>query len=168
MKGQTRSAAFVGFLQGLEGDRAAMATLRRSLGSTVGDVPFEVFRYVAPFTKNLSEREEAAFLLVAALFSLHPQTTDKGSFGRTMAAIAGDADGRERMERRFLSLLDEKEEDLGYHLRQITTLAKGSGVPVNYAGLIEDLLHWESQNRAVQRQWARDFYGEGYAVEEAP
>lgn len=167
MKGQGRSTAFVGFLQGVDSDRAAMACLRRGLGS-VGDVPFEVFRYVAPFTKNLSEREEAAFLLVAGLFALHPEVTGKGSFGRTMAMIAGDAAGRERMERRFLSLLDEREEDLGYHLRQIITLARSSGVPVNYAGLIEDLLRWGSQSRAVQRRWARDYYGEGYADEEAP
>lgn len=160
-----REQRFVGYLRELVAreDRAALAALRRGLGKAPGEAA-ESHRYVVPFTSDLSARREAAYYQVAALFAWHqgswqadsadPHSTNLGaSLERLAARSMGSS-----VERRFVALLNSHADDLDAHLRQVVGLLKAGDVPIDWARLLRDLQHWDSEDRQVQRAWARAFW----------
>lgn len=153
---------FIRYLQELaEGqDRGALASLRRGLGQPPGTVA-DMYRFVEPFLGQ--ERsigfKESAFYLVAALFAFHPLSTDNGNMGAHMRASDPENKSGEALERRFTALLATHPDDLPDYLRQAVSFLKSKDIPVNWSQLLWDLQKWNDENRRVQKDWARAFWG---------
>lgn len=144
------------FLEGLKGNRAAMARLRRGVGKS-GGTP-EMCRYVAPFLPTDADSYVIErYFLIASLFALHPESTGRGSsMGKVFRAMMAASPS---VERRFENLLNVDAKDLGGHLRQAVSLAKSKGVWVDFHQLFDDIWHWNYPGQGVQMRWAREFWG---------
>lgn len=156
-------------------DRAALARLRRSLGSDLNGAP-DVFRYVTPYTTRLrSGREgeesrwrEWCFKLVGGLFALNPETRCRrlaeshgcGNFGAsyfdlvrvTLAKYDNLSEKDEqrirgRMERRFTALLKCRRSDLPARMRQSALMMKAQDPPIkiDWVSLLYDLMLWRDR-----------------------
>jgi CRISPR system Cascade subunit CasB len=158
--------AFVERLRTLaNGDRGALATLRRSLAFDPGTWP-AAFRYVEPFLgkdEAAADRRRAAYL-TAGLFAMHPMQADGVSFGRAFGALARKRKSTS-IESRFLALLSADETELPNRLRQAVSLLKSDGVALDWSLLRKNLSAWNAPSRYVQQAWARDYYGQGGASE---
>lgn len=165
----TRDERFVGALEDLlkMDDRAAMAALRRGLGKRPG-AAMEMHPYVVPYTQGLIyERDEEPYYIVAALFGFYPTKrwqsyNEKGqtNLGASFKLLAAQNEGGESIQRRFVALLNCDAEDLPDHLRQAISLLKSKDIPVDWLQLLRDIKRWESDERRVQRRWARAFWGD--------
>ncbi len=154
--------SFVQYLLSLpeQGDRAALAALRRGLGQPPGAAP-EMFRYVIPhLPAEPHPDQEAAYYLVAALFAFHPQNTLQGNMGAHMAAAIHDESSRPAVERRFTALLAAHPDDLPAYLRQAVSFLKAKEIPVNWNQLFYDLQYWSHPDYGpqIRRRWADDFW----------
>lgn len=157
-------------------DRGALAALRRGLGRPPGAAS-EMHRYVVPWLPADSTDSDAArWYLVASLFALWHQGIDdvatwRGGFGTSFRQLANtrrDGAGMPRdgngsgddpaVEKRFMALLASHREDLAEHLRHGVSLLRAEGVGVDWRQLLRDLAWWDSDDRFVQRRWARDFW----------
>ena len=141
-------------------ERGALASLRRGLGQPPGTVA-DMYRYVEPFLGEQGSGarfKESAFYLVAALFALHPSSTEFGDMGKHMAATRTDS-GTDALERRFTALLAAHPDDLPDYLRQAVSFLKSKDIPVNWNQLLRDLQNWGHEDRYVQKNWARSFWG---------
>lgn len=151
-----RVERFVGYLEELaeRRDRAALATLKRSLAFSPGS-DLRSFRYVEPWVVDSEERARETFYLVAGLFALHPVSGDV----RLPEALADVYRRNEKrsLEARFLALLDSDLDQLPDRLRRIMPLLP-DGVGIDWVELMSDLLYWFKPERTVQRAWARQFY----------
>ncbi|HMN00541.1 MAG TPA: type I-E CRISPR-associated protein Cse2/CasB [Anaerolineales bacterium] len=143
------------------GERGALASLRRGLGQPPGTVA-EMYRYVEPFLGGMesgARYKESAFYLVAALFAFHPKSTNEGNMGTHLARTRTDA-GADALERRFTALLAAHPDDLPEYLRQAVSFLKSKDEePVNWNQLLRDLQNWSHEDRFVQKNWARSFWG---------
>lgn len=161
---QTFDEKFVGRLERYvrDEDRAALAHLRRGLGKETWAAT-EMFPYVAGWTANLSRRDENAYFLVASLVGLYPtyswKPTEQIKFNNLGKSLSFLKEGSDSIEKRFTALLNADEEDLPTHLRQIISLLKSKDAPVNWLQLLRDIKFWSSENRNVQRSWAKGFWG---------
>ena len=163
---KSREESFVVYLEKLaeKEDRAALAALRRSLGKSPGEAA-DAHRYVLPFSPAIWE--EPAYYLVAGLFALHPANWRKEegdnrqtNFGASFAWLQSQVDS-DSIEKRFVALLDCHEDDLAEHLRHAVSLLRSKEVPVDWVQLLRDLRNWNHEDRFVQRNWARAFWGGG-------
>jgi len=153
---------FVKFLTTLweRQDRGALAHLRRSLGRE--DAPdATAMRLVVPFLP-LEQWKQRWYYLVGGLFALHPTSGAGGSMGDTFRML-GDTPSSEK---RFVSLLNSRSDDLPYRLRQAVSLARAKDVGINWGKLLHDLLRWEHEARFIQAQWARAYWGNTDSVGE--
>jgi len=162
---------FIDYLEKLvnQNDRGAIANLRRGLGKPPGAVP-QMDRYILKFLSEDTLEQEEPYYLVASLFALWHQGRDKaetaeGNLGRSLRELVErekdphKKDNLEKsIERRLVALLNSHRDDLPHHLRQILGLLRAKDVPVNWGRLLSDVKHWESDNRWVQKQWARGFW----------
>jgi len=155
---------FIRYLQKLADgqERGALASLRRGLGQPPGTVA-DMYRYVEPFLgqDNRGGLKESAFYLVAALFALHPKSTESGNMGAHMAKTRMES-GEDALERRFTALLSAHPDDLPDYLRQAISFLKSKEEPVNWTQLLWDLQSWDKRDDAkysVQKKWARSFWG---------
>jgi len=153
-------------------DRAALAALRRGLGKGPGETA-EPYLYVGRFLPEEPWRE-AAFLLTAALFALHPLpwpgATDprRSNLGGSLARLSRNVES-DSVERRVVALLNSHSDDLPDHLRRIVALLKTHDIPVDWAQLLHDVQGWDWPSRSVQRAWARSFWADpGTADETEP
>lgn len=161
---------FVRFLESLvqRNDRATLAALRRALGQHPA-AAVEAYRFVMPrVADGLSPRErdldERIYLLAAALFSLHqiswPTDDSRKSytnFGASMAQLAA-ATASAGVEHRMNALLACSFDDLPENLRHAVSLLKSKQIPIDWARLTADLRWWSTEDRRVQREWARAFW----------
>lgn len=149
-------------------DRGALASLRRGLGQPPGTLA-DMYRYVEPFLgqERGAGYKESAFYLVAALFALHPSSTDFGDMGKHLAATRTDS-GSDALERRFTTLLAAHPDDLPDYLRQAVSFLKSKDEPVNWNQLLWDLQNWDKRDDpkySVQKKWARSFWGSRQSIE---
>jgi len=146
---------FVSFLLGLAAreDRGALAALRRGLGKE-REPPAEMLRLVFRHLPPERPWEHHWYYTVAALFGLYPHSGGRGNLGDTFRRL-GD---HESAQKRFIALLDAHPDDLPYRLRQAIALAKSHDAPVNWFQLLEDLLHWRTEDRRVQQKWAQAYW----------
>lgn len=143
-------------------ERGALAALRRGLGRAPG-AAMEMHPYVVPFTHELSQRQEDAFYILAALFGLYPRESwrrdEKGkpsNLGASLKLLKKEKDSG-GVERRFVALLNCRAEDLPDHLRQFVGLLKTNDTPIDWAQLLRDVIRWDYDEN-VQRNWARGFW----------
>lgn len=164
---------FINYLKELadDEDRAALAALRRGLGKSPGEA-VEAHRYVLRFDPE--PWDEWAYYLVAGLFALHPvswssQEDNKRltNLGASFAWMKGkpEASSDSSIERRFVALLDCHGDDLAEHLRHAISLLRAKDIPVDWLQLLRDLRNWNHEDRFVQRNWARAFWGSNQAEE---
>ena len=157
---------FIGYLESLRdrGDRAALATLRRTSGKEPGAPP-EAYPIIIPYLpEHARERVERAYFLVGSLFALHQKSWpraegDKSAhdFGASMRVLASRRpDGG--VERRFGALIACSEAELGEHLRHAVALLKSEDVAIDWRRLLSDLTEWNNERHPAQRRWARSFW----------
>lgn len=157
---EKRESAFIKSLEKLyhDKDRAALAKLRRGLGKKSGTP--DMCRYVVPYIPaETTPYHLNRYFLVASLFALHPEPAARGtSMGKVFRAMMGTS---QSIEKRFENLLAVDAEDLAGHLRQAVSLAKSKNIRVDFHQLFYDIdsNNWNRQDRRVQLQWARDFWG---------
>ena len=141
-----------------EQDSKAKAVLRRSLAFDPGQhIP--AFPYVESFLKGEVEgwRRQMHYL-VAGLWAAHWR---EGRAGAPLplakaCALHQLGSGSASTERRFINLLDADREQLPHRLRQMVALLGEQ--PIDFDILLNDLLHWNSERKRTQNDWARDFY----------
>lgn len=145
--------------------RRELAVLRRGL---VDAHEMDAYQRVLDFEPP--EREQRVWLLVGALFALHPQRRSvdgawKPSVGSAMGRLARDRDGA--VKRRFRQLASVEGAALEHHVRQGVQLLRGSSAPLDYETLLDDLVtlladdphgHHQDDRRRVRLRWARDFH----------
>lgn len=150
---------FIGHLEKLrdDGDRGALARLRRGLGKEPGSAT-EMHSLVLPWLPpGIPRWHEDACYLVASLFASHSQSGGSGSLGEAFARLAA-AISSESIEKRFVALLNCHEDDLAAHLRHAVSFLRSKDIPVDWRQLLHDVQRWGHPDRFVQRQWARDFW----------
>ena len=152
-------SGFIAWLEKLnESDSKVRAILRRSLAFDVSQhIP--AFPYVEPFLKGEeSEWRRNMHYLVAALWASHWREGRTGAVHTLARACAMHQleSKSESTERRFISLLDADREQLSHRLRQMVALLGEQ--PIDFELLLRDLLHWNSESKRTQNDWARDFY----------
>lgn len=141
-----------------ETDSKARAILRRSLAFDPGqNIPS--FPYIEPFLKGEQTgwRRDVHYL-VAALWAAHwreGRTSAASSLARACAAHQIKSDSAST-ERRFISLLDADREQLPHRLRQMVALLAEQSI--DFGALLNDVLHWNRDDKRIQNTWARDFY----------
>ena len=143
-------------------DGAALANLRRGLGKPPKTV-MEMYPYLGQFLSHEPKpRYENAVFIVAALFAFYPDApTDIGNLGASLRRLKDESGN---IEKRFVALLNADEDYLQNYLRQIIGLLKSNErkVAVNWQRLFTDIQFWGDDNRIVQRNWARSFWGDSY------
>jgi CRISPR system Cascade subunit CasB len=146
-------------LETLRDDRGALAALRRGLGQPPGTMA-DMYRYVVPWLPaDAGPRREAAHYLVAALLAYHPAEGGEGNMGSHFARCREPGGDDTALERRFTALLAAHVDDLPTYLRQAISFLRSKEVPVNWQQLFSDLQCWHYENRSVQKDWARAFWG---------
>lgn len=139
----------------VEDDRAALAALRHGLDA---GREATVYPYVARFFAAQTRRwDEQAYILVAALFAMHPGTGGM-SLGAALRRVR-DLSGSESVEQRFAALLNAHEDDVADHLRHAVAMARSREVLIDWNDLLQGVRGWRHEGRWVQRRWARDFWG---------
>lgn len=165
---QTRDERFIEALVVFykQEDRATLAALRRGLGNSPGET-MEMHPYVAPFTQGLRRRQEDAYYLIAALFGLYPGESWTSSESRLRTNLGASSrwfaneSNSDSIERRFVALLNAHADDLSEHLRQTISLLKSKDIPVDWRQLLRDVINWDDDDRFVQRNWSKAFWGTG-------
>lgn len=155
-------------------DRGRMAALRRNAGEPLTGRGTAWFYSLLP--QNRKKYREVYFL-VATLFDLNRIDGTSRDFGSTMFRLATAMQKSAKDFRRFHILLDaefdtvyDREDsdepwsqgggELAYRLRQMVKLSASKGVGIDWAELLVDLCHWSHTNRAIQKKWARSFFGD--------
>ena len=152
---------------GLGQDRAAMATLRRALSGEERDT-LPAYRYVGWYLPYYPKERERC-ILVAALFADHQGSTLEGTLGRHLADLVHADDKKQAaVERRFAQLLTAHPDDLSTHLRQVVSLLKTAGIPINWQRLLQDVLYWEQDGEKIRQKWAYDFWGPSVGASPPP
>ncbi|WP_406691499.1 type I-E CRISPR-associated protein Cse2/CasB [Saccharopolyspora sp. ID03-671] len=140
--------------------RRTLAQLRRSITEHrhEHDALALVFEHQPP------RAEEQAWLTIAGLFALAPQT---GGSRLPLGAALQQLD-RQRAsgtaQKRLRQLLAADAHSLPQHLRSALRLLANDGITVNFHALLDDLVillhpvHDENKTRDVQWRWARDFH----------
>jgi CRISPR system Cascade subunit CasB len=153
-------------------DRATLAKLRRGLGKPIGQAA-ERDIWLHGHLHGAAPKQEELAALIASLFALwhqgsrYSQRRPSRSLGGSFKELA-DAERRKcgkkldelvpNVERRFCVLLDSHPEDLAERLRHAVSLLKSKEIPIDWAGLLDDLLRWNLEKRPVQRKWAREYW----------
>jgi CRISPR system Cascade subunit CasB len=164
----------------LKDDNGKAAALRRCAGDSIGEKNLGWFFSLlgARLIVRLDDgrfKDEDAYFLVATLFASDKDAIDgknkfKGDFGATLRAQR-NASGilpsePSPLDRRFDILLDADFDlqtggELAYRLRQVTKRVialKDSTARIDWAQLLYDVKHWNSQDKWIQKKWARSYY----------
>ena len=164
----------------LKDARGRAAELRRNAGNSIAESRsagwfFSLLgaRPIARLNDGSLKGEEAYFL-VATLFASDKDAIDgknkfAGDFGATLIAYRNNKyqkDTGKSFDRRFNVLLDADFDpqfggDLAYRLRQMTKQVialKDPAVRIDWARLLYDVKHWNSDKKYVQKNWARSYY----------
>jgi len=147
--------------------------LRQAAGTPRGsDVELDdlfntVWRKLRDSSRDVQRSREQCFL-VAKLYPWNLRRPPAGGrpprdlgagFRAVRGASSGDAKNQERVERRFVTLLDSHGPALEAALLDTVKFLERAGVPVNWRQLLHDLADWERPNRSVQDRWYGSFRG---------
>lgn len=163
-------------LAGPQGNRGAMATLRRSLAFAPGCYP-PAYPYVEPFVgheRSVRDARRLALYGVAGLFARHPahrRQSFASAFGELLRQRVSVGKGNgDSVEKRFIALLGADPENVLDYLRQAVSLLAATELGLDYARLLDDLSHWmrpDGDRDRLRQQWARDFYRAAQATSES-
>ncbi len=157
-------------------NRGKLAILRRGL-RPADRFDAERFALIDEYVKGeIDESDERLLHEVTALCALHPRiertptaesSLTRANFGNTLAAVYPAAHPRRRgVARRLTFVLSGTRAEVLQRLLPLFRQLHGDAPdhPVNYLILFRDVRSWDSDDRWVQRAWARSFWG-GLAVE---
>ena len=168
---------------GPDGQKAALAELRRGLGKAPGEEPKLWGAFLAELPTGLygmdgePSRGEWAVYTALTLYALHQQGRKPNTepvnqegvrLGQAVAALVEyDESGKreesswERVRRRLIVAASAQDiGELAYHLRALVRLLRDAGQPLDYPALAKELYLWQTP-RGIERiklQWAEDFY----------
>ena len=135
--------------------------LKRSCGSLLSEVDgntLTVFYRILPHT--VKPYEEDLWFLALCIHCLwddedNPKRRPMEKQIATMKYVEKMTDS---LDHRLSTLLDTRWSDDGYLSQKLTRMAKmlkQKGYPVDGSELLYDLIHWNDQNRRVQKKWVR-------------
>ncbi|MCE7081880.1 type I-E CRISPR-associated protein Cse2/CasB [Streptomyces sp. ST2-7A] len=158
---------------------AHLARLRRGAGKLPEDVPdlwgfsgdhrlYRAHPAGDPAGERASEAAENAAHLALTLYALHQQSHRADRMHRIDIEL-GEAVRRlmpsdgidEPIRRRFVQVGSSRnEKDLAFRLREIVSLLRREGVPLDYALLADQLEAWHFPPRRarVRQEWGRSFH----------
>ncbi|KZN44619.1 type I-E CRISPR-associated protein Cse1/CasA [Pseudoalteromonas luteoviolacea] len=145
--------------------RDILAALRKSLdlqkSSQLAYMP-----YLGPLLSEQGERAEMQ-AYVAGLFASHHKVYEESSH-KSLGTLWRHADESKRpsMSLRFECLLESKGDQLKHMLRQMVQILKSKDIAIDYRTLMEDLYHWDSDDKRIQLKWARDYWAKPIQSEE--
>lgn len=147
---------FIGRLANL--DAGERARLKRCSGQTLNEAR-ETALFYSILPGGVPQYKENIYFLVATLYAMAESNTAERDFGASLRQ-AQNPNNRKGLDRRVQILLDSDENQLPFRLRQAVHYLKSQQVKINWQKLLEDLLWWSSENRSVQRRWARSYFAE--------
>jgi len=152
------------FLRNLSSlDAGDKARLKRDAGRSLAEgQSMGLFYRLLPY--GLSTAQEEIYFLVATLYPL-AEAGGTGNFGASLCR-ARDPKTHRGLDRRTEVLLDSDPTQLPFRLRQAVRFLKSCRVPVSWPQLLDDLLRWNYASRAVQKQWARAYFGLAFQTAE--
>ncbi|MCF8305602.1 MAG: type I-E CRISPR-associated protein Cse2/CasB [Ignavibacteriales bacterium] len=145
---------FIEYLQSIKDDKGALAALKRGVAYSPGEFPPQ-YVYIVPWIPP--NDYELPYFLTASLFGTHPENTQDGNFGDAFRKLK-QVKGSESIDLRFNAILQCRDEDLSYQLRNAVSLLASENIPVNYYELFYSLRHWGSTEKFVQKKWARGYW----------
>ncbi|MEC4088126.1 type I-E CRISPR-associated protein Cse1/CasA [Pseudoalteromonas rubra] len=137
--------------------RAILAALKKSLDQQK-KTQLVAISYLGPLLARDEKRSEIQ-TFVSGLFASHTksfQESQHTSFGGSWRLA--DEGQRPGMSFRFECLLEAKGEQLRQTLRQMVQILKSKDIAIDYRTLMEDLYHWDSDDKRIQLKWARDYW----------
>lgn len=172
-----------GAIKNRAGAVGAMARLRRSIGTEIGEDPtvwrivFEGFPQRFQHGDDPTPEERAAHTAMS-LFALHQQSHGTqmhrhgiglGSAVRQLAQQPGEDAPQESIVRRFNALVTaDHPAEVRHHLRSLIALFRANTIALDYGRLAEDLAGLERGRRdRVQLRWSRDFSRVGEPKDDA-
>lgn len=161
---QKPESAFVRYLRTLNANprkRGDLAHLRRGLGRLPGTVTEMYPVVVNALPDQLDDWGEQMHYLIAALFALHPSSTFEGNMGKHFSELGNPRElSSEALERRFITLLNARPENLYRILPPIINRLKVAGIPIFWEQLLDDLQQWQypAERQRVRKRWADTFW----------
>lgn len=137
-------------------NRAALATLRRSLSFPPGTWP-GAFRYIESVPRLGSGWGRQVAYLIAGLYALARGKEGSGDFGNAARRFQGTTDSKS-VERRFISIIEADADELPHRLRQMMTLLSSEGIVPDWNQLYVELRQWNHPEKYIQQRWASSFY----------
>ena len=155
---------------------ATLAQLRRGAGKLPSDIPdlwglTGVDRLFAAEPLNgderLAARAEAAYFVAVTLYALHQQSQSSPmhrrgvDLGSAVRQLMPDNGIDEPIRRRFVRVGTATTTDiLAYRLREIISLLRGKGIPLDYGRLARQLYQAQTPDGLAQarREWGRGFH----------
>ncbi|WP_433464102.1 type I-E CRISPR-associated protein Cse2/CasB [Spirillospora sp. CA-128828] len=166
-----------GFLADRPSAVGALAQLRRGAGKLPEDVPElwgvtgveRIFaEQILSGNEDQAARCERAYFLAVTLYALHQQSqrspmhhkgVDLGQAVRRLMSKPGEID--ETIRRRFVRVGTAATPDiLAYRLREVISLLRGKGVPLDYGRLARQLYTAQTPDglNEIRRDWGRSFH----------
>ncbi|OCQ21420.1 type I-E CRISPR-associated protein Cse1/CasA [Pseudoalteromonas luteoviolacea] len=145
--------------------RDILAALRKSLdlqrSAQLASVP-----YLGSLLSEQGERAEMQ-AYVAGLFASHYKIYEESSH-KSLGTLWRHADESQRpgMSFRFECLLESNGDQLKQILRQMVQILKSKDIAIDYRTLMEDLYHWDCDDKRIQLKWARDYWAKPIQSEE--
>lgn len=154
------------------------AKLKRNAGQSLNDSRDVIGLFYNKLLRDaaINKWDEEIYFLVATLYPFdkrrkkqadtatvdEPTEVEKDSkhipsFGRSLHSIRNEANGN-GLDRRVERLLDADETQLAFYLRREVQFVTNEGGHIDWAQLLDDLLHWNNADRYIQRRWARHYF----------
>lgn len=150
------------FLQRLNDlPKGERAVLKRSAGMMLHEADG---RAMAAFYRCYPSKPEDKYFAAACIHCMwdwSAQDISAEPLQNILSKLRKDETLSESMQHRLIGILDTKWAEDGYLLTKlvrIIKMVKAKGYAVDCQALLDDLIHWNSENQYVQRNWARTFY----------
>ncbi|MQS10346.1 type I-E CRISPR-associated protein Cse2/CasB, partial [Streptomyces sp. IF17] len=168
-----------GYLADHAGAVACLARLRRGAGKLPADVPdlwglsgdhrlYRALPVADPANERANRAAENAAHLALTLYALHQQSRRPDrmhlagvELGEAVRRLMPPGGIDEPIRRRFVQVGSSRDEkDLAFRLREIVSLLRREGVPLDYALLADRLEAWHFPRRrpGVRQKWGRSFH----------
>jgi CRISPR system Cascade subunit CasB len=154
--------------------RAALAVLKRGVAKPPGEYK-EMYPYVLPFFTNEESSNQEGFswkqqcyFLTASLFAMNPGQNPDRTFAEAMYHIKSQKDS-ESIEKRFMTILSCRREDLPNHLRHAVSLLESKKISFDWEKFLRDIIWWSDfdtssfrGSRTVQKKWAEEYWSKDF------
>lgn len=141
------------------GERAA---LRREVGVSIKEADSSALTaFYRCLPSAVDARQEGKWFAVACLRCLWDADAPEGApLEQIISSLIRSGDLSDSTAHRVEILLDTKWDADGYMLTKLGRLVKlirqkSDRKVIDFAGLLEDLIYWNSDTQTVQRKWAR-------------